>query len=329
MDENRKYSNLKKLDKCPLCTSKKIESRYITADEELHIVDGVFNIFLCKMCKTYFLNPLPKNEMIPAFYAFNENEKKYGALKNVNHSIKFSRVDKSIKKRKKLGKLGKFLYAFLGIDNRILDLFNFKILKKKFKKVLDIGCGSGKFTLELVKYLDIERSNITGIDIYPEIERFGKKINIRMKCVQLDQLNEYQFDLISLSHVLEHMLDPKYIIKEIYKRLSRNGYFFLSVPNSQSLPARIFRKRWICHHVPRHIYVFSKKSIILLTKDLFDLKYYSAGRIFTFMKKYYSSRFAHKIFSSSWFERIMNTILLMLNLGDNMSFIFKKRSKLD
>ncbi len=185
---------------------------------------------------------------------------------------------------------------------------------------------SGGFTMWLVKFLQIDRKNIKGIDIYPGVEEFGKKLGITMETNRIGKYSEFGFDLITVSHVLEHEPEPRAMIKEIYKRLCNGGVFYLSIPNSQSLPARIFGGNWIYYYTSRHIYTFSKESIIKITEDLFSLGYYSAGRFYTFLfNRCYNLKLFRIFFNNQISKRLFDGLFLLLNIGDNQSFIFKKR----
>lgn len=317
--------HLNKLDKCPLCLSRHIIYKYTTTDEEYHVTNQKFDIFKCKKCKTYFINPIPDKNLIHSFYEF-KNDSLYGAYQKINREIKYNYLEELLIHKSNLTPMDRLIFTLMGIDNRNLDLLTYtKKEKMSFYNVLDVGCGSGYFTMQLVKFLQIDKKNIKGIDINLDTERFGKYLDITMETARLEEYPESGFDLITLSHVLEHEPDPKTLIKEVHKRLSNDGIFYLSVPNSQSLPARTFKKKWICHSVPRHIFNFSKEGIMNITKDLFELEYYSSGRFFTFIfHRYYRSKVLY-IFSNPMSKRIFNTLFLLFNIGDNQSFIFKKR----
>jgi 2-polyprenyl-3-methyl-5-hydroxy-6-metoxy-1,4-benzoquinol methylase len=210
-------------------------------------------------------------------------------------------------------------FSIRGIDNRILDLVMYKNNKhKNFQNVLDVGCGSGFFTKWLIKYLKISKNNIRGIDIFPEVKKFGKTMGVKMECTTLQKYPESGFDLITLNYVLEHEPKPKMMIEQIYNKLSKNGIFYLSVPNSRSLSALIFGKKWICHSVPRHIYNFSKDSVFKMTKNLFSLEYYSTGQYYSFiLNRYYKSKVFRIMFSNKYVSRSLDVLFFLFNIGDN------------
>jgi SAM-dependent methyltransferase len=104
-------------------------------------------------------------------------------------------------------------------------------------KILDYGCGFGQ-TLEALRVLNFK--NLYGVDIENEAisHCLGKKLNIK----QLDLENlknpfEIKFDVIILTHVLEHISKDDIIttLSFIKKQfLAENGKLLIAVPNAQS-----------------------------------------------------------------------------------------------
>ena len=75
------------------------------------------------------------------------------------------------------------------------------------------------------------------------------------------QLEDKQFDVITMWHVLEHVYDTEFQLKEIKRLLKEDGLIVIAVPNSDSLDAQIYKQYWAAYDVPRHIYHFTQKSV--------------------------------------------------------------------
>jgi SAM-dependent methyltransferase len=95
--------------------------------------------------------------------------------------------------------------------------------------ILDVGCGYGR-NLE-----QLERggfSNVTGIDINPQIVMANKERGLN--CIGITDLNAGvgKFDLILMSHVIEHFspLDLKSFIDNYLEFLLPNGYLVIATP---------------------------------------------------------------------------------------------------
>lgn len=104
----------------------------------------------------------------------------------------------------------------------------------KNKPLLDIGIRDGAF-LEWLKELGF--SNLYGVDIYErtiEITR-AKGIGCEVADVQYLDLGR-KFDVIMMSHVLEHCPDPDIVLKNVYNHLNENGILFIEVPIEQGPP---------------------------------------------------------------------------------------------
>jgi len=79
--------------------------------------------------------------------------------------------------------------------------------------ILDIGCGQGK----VEGSIGLDRSQYTDCDIVADAHHLPFVENI--------------FGRIHLHLLLEHVESPFYVLKEVNRVLSEDGYIFLSVPN--------------------------------------------------------------------------------------------------
>jgi predicted TPR repeat methyltransferase len=108
----------------------------------------------------------------------------------------------------------------------------------KDASILDVGCGLGQMLnqLKLQGY-----NNLLGIDISSEsIDSCIKQgINVELinDVISFSEQTNKKFDLIIMSHVLEHIEKEKVIetLKAIKENLlGKDGFFLLMVPNAQS-----------------------------------------------------------------------------------------------
>ena len=100
-----------------------------------------------------------------------------------------------------------------------------------FNDVLELGCGTGKNTLFLLK----KASSIIGIDFSQEmLSKAKEKINdYRVQFVKADLNDSWKIehkskDLITSSLTLEHIKDFNHIFEQAHKVLRDNGLFFIS-----------------------------------------------------------------------------------------------------
>jgi len=128
------------------------------------------------------------------------------------------------------------------------------IIKSKFKKgakVLDYGCGAGNLTRELSK---IKNISITIADIDSDCLEVTKQ-SVGERTVDTILLStepwlniHNKFDVIVLSHVLEHLLDPINTLQQLSKHLVPGGILIVAVPNPARpdvLVKHILRKNYV------------------------------------------------------------------------------------
>ena len=149
-------------------------------------------------------------------------------------SYQFEQVD-NISDRNKSNVL-KYLQRRYYCISKELD----PLLRKKEKdvKILDIGCGYGKFTYYCKKK---SFKNYLGVDISKEEIDLTKNIfpEYRFKNVDIFDFlktNKEKFDIIYMAHVLEHFNLEKQIelLKLIKVNLSKGGKFINIMPNADA-----------------------------------------------------------------------------------------------
>ena len=98
-------------------------------------------------------------------------------------------------------------------------------LKKDF--ILDAGCGSGFYSLPLLKF----GCNVYGIDLSPKMVEVCKKIGINAKVANIENFNlNKKFDKILSCGVLEFCNNHKQILNNFSKHLKDNGMVVILFP---------------------------------------------------------------------------------------------------
>jgi len=119
--------------------------------------------------------------------------------------------------------------------------------------VVDVGCSDGRF-LEVARDAGWQVEGVeTSKSFVEEAERFLGKIFYNTT-LQAANLASDHYDAVNMSHVIEHVRDPKGLVLEARRILKAGGILAISTPNIRSLPALVQRGKWhqICpyHHVP-------------------------------------------------------------------------------
>lgn len=136
----------------------------------------------------------------------------------------------------------------------------------KFKKILDVGCGTGR----LVKYLNQKGFKTQGCEPAKEAVKIAQKINegklIKKASATALPYKTESFDLITSISVIEHLThkEAKEFINEAKRVLRPQGFIIIITPNFSSPFRYIKKKKWFAYSDPTHINYFTPKSIRLL-----------------------------------------------------------------
>lgn len=136
-------------------------------------------------------------------------------------------------------------------------------------KILEVGCGDASFTKCLAKY----SSAITAIDIAAQQIERNAKAYPEIKFIQHDVAERFpfgndSFDVIWCSEVLEHLFDPRFALREMYRVLNPGGRLLVTVPYHGLLKnVLIALFNWDEHFAPTnpHVRFFSRKTLAHLS----------------------------------------------------------------
>lgn len=133
---------------------------------------------------------------------------------------------------------------------------------KENGKLLDVGCGTGHF-LQFIKKSNT-RLKTYGIEPNSILRNAAKKNSDSI--ISNGYLNnipypEKYFDIITCFDVLEHSIDLKANLRDIYRVLKPNGILLLQAPNYDSFMAMITRNKWDWWCIPDHVIHFSYRGL--------------------------------------------------------------------
>lgn len=148
--------------------------------------------------------------------------------------------------------------AYQAVKNitlkRKLSLIN--SFKTANKTILDIGAGTGDFLAVCKKDNWITTGVETNINAINKAAEKGIFLN-----EDLYKIEQKEFDVITLWHVLEHVEKFSNYISTIKKLLSKKGRLVIAIPNYKSYDANHYKEFWAAYDVPRHLWHFSQTSI--------------------------------------------------------------------
>lgn len=103
------------------------------------------------------------------------------------------------------------------------------------KRLLDLGCDDGSWTLELARALGT--SDAHGVELVPEAARAAEAKGVSVHLADLNQplpLDPSSFDLVHANQVIEHVSDVDLFVSEIRRVLRPGGVAVISTENGSS-----------------------------------------------------------------------------------------------
>ena len=144
-----------------------------------------------------------------------------------------------------------------------------KSFQKMPKSFLDIGASNG-FKLSVFKEIfpDLKINGLEGSDSC--IEEARKVYDIDLDKGFIDDLDTHyspnSFDLISLSHILEHLTNPRKSLLQIKPFLSKDGLLYIEVPGIEEF--KNFDEEPYAHFSFEHIQYYSMNSLEYLMNSI-------------------------------------------------------------
>lgn len=137
------------------------------------------------------------------------------------------------------------------------------------KSVFEIGCGSGELLSVLqkngfvVKGLEPDSQSVSQANL-----QFESNVVSQGSFENFDKAKLREHSLIIMSHVLEHFVDPKTYLTQIYNSTSDNAKMLIIVPNFEKIPKGFLSKYWGYLQVPVHVSHFTYSSLENLLRDV-------------------------------------------------------------
>ena len=244
---------------CPVCNQ---PSTYNFSSRDLMFNHQTrYDYHRCVACHFVFQHPLPSLENIAAFYPDD-----YSVYEEQSRLKSVSGIRKSILK-KYYGYSHLSTSAFDDLVCPILKLFNrkFEVPYTKNGKLLDVGCGNGRY-LDGMKKLGWQTQ---GVEFNASAVEVCKLSGLTVHHGDLfsAHFDSNSFDVINVSHVIEHVPNPLAFFTELARVLKPNGSLVIKTPNSMALGRRLFNTNWYANDVPRHLYLFSHQNLLVLANS--------------------------------------------------------------
>ena len=122
----------------------------------------------------------------------------------------------------------------------------------------DIGCGGGE---NLKAYADADY-DVIGVDPDKNAAAFKSWPTLLGSAENLPhELRGRRFDVVLMSHSLEHCIDPVKAVRNAASLLNQNGRLIVEVPNNACYAFEKYGAKWPCSDLPRHLSFFTRRSL--------------------------------------------------------------------
>jgi SAM-dependent methyltransferase len=131
-------------------------------------------------------------------------------------------------------------------------------------RLLDVGCNEGRG----LRIYERNGFEVEGLELNERSAQVARAKGFTVHTGLLESFTpDTPYDVVVLSNVLEHSLDPRTMLIDIARVLRPGGQVWISCPNATSSLRSIFGVYWINWHVPFHIAFFSGTSLCTLLKQ--------------------------------------------------------------
>lgn len=235
---------------CLICGSDKMNLHFYPPNK---FNGKEFHYYKCEKCLSLAIFPIPSKEDFDVIYGTNDH---FYLLAKEKFNFDF--------------KYKKYTYQY----------YQLKFLKEaspflKGKKLLDYGCGNGYY-IAFAQRFGIESVGIEFDKKFAELLRGKTSLNIFSWEEFAQKYSGEKFDIIHLGHILEHLPNPKELLKELKKFSHNNTMFIIDGPlENNACLSRFFisifsklKKRKFNEYPPQHLSFTNYDSQLLFFKSI-------------------------------------------------------------
>lgn len=243
--------------KCKICENE-TENREFKIKEMMFGFRDEFIYLQCANCGCLQISEIPRN--MGKYYPSNYSSfKKTESGSSIRQILKRERNKYSLFKKGLLGRIAYILYRNTRFNIDIIS----KIKINYNSRILDVGCGAGRYLLYPLSEIGLK--NLVGVDPYINREINTGVLKIYKKSIH-ELADTEEFDVIVFSHSFEHIAEQKETLLKVRKILSEDGICLIRIPVKTEYIWNRYGVNWVQIDAPRHLFIHTLKSFQLLVE---------------------------------------------------------------
>lgn len=263
--------SLESVHQCPLCGSVRRHLLYDgLTDRVFGVAPGVWTLYMCEQCQVAWLDPRPDKASIGRAYEtyFTHVADDDASLEPRSALVRRLHAWIDDYQRARYGvartgtaNTGRWIVPLLPPIRAKADAACRHLPRPspQARRLLDVGFGNGGFLKLAIRM----GWNAAGIDFDEKAVRVARAQALEVRCGSVAELlsEDARYDVITISHVIEHVHDPHALLLQAFSLLQPGGLLWLETPNIQSDGARRFGRDWLNLDPPRHLVLFNSNSL--------------------------------------------------------------------
>ncbi|CAN5415695.1 class I SAM-dependent methyltransferase [soil metagenome] len=248
---------------CPGCGSREFTAAHVTHANESTGGESM-QVVRCNQCGLHYLNPRPTAEYLLSFYPddYAPYRLQRGEIERPWKIVTIARllVMKNAYGRPDLRPTGiKKFWATVMSWFKSPKSCGEAIAYFGSGRLLDFGCGAGTF----LRRMRAMGWSGTGIDFSEAPVKLVRNSGIPAYVGSLPcaELKPQSFDLITMRHVLEHIADPRTVLRAAIDLLAPGGELQIQSPNFSSFEIEHFGDAANMLDLPRHLIHWDVKTL--------------------------------------------------------------------
>jgi ubiquinone/menaquinone biosynthesis C-methylase UbiE len=220
-----------------------------------------WTIVRCRHCGFVYTNPIPTRKSLQEFYSsgirVDRKEKNPECIERFSAEAGRGKYSQMKRIKSPIGRIW-VRKARLIRWNRYLP---------QNGRFLDVGCAQGHL---VIAAKGMEKWDCSGVDIQMHKLRHARisdpDADVCLAAVDELSFKDKAFDIVTMTHVLEHMFDPLRTLLELSRIIRRKGVLVITVPNIGHTVARLLGKKWRSVNPPGHLWYFSPSTLERLVR---------------------------------------------------------------